>query len=58
MFIAGSVPRKGWIFAFEMSETVRTMVRERLHAQHPELDESHLRLALIEELHGISIGAK
>jgi hypothetical protein len=34
------------------------MVRERLQAQNPEMDEARLRLALVEELHGLRIGAK
>ena len=44
--------------AFEMSEAVRAMLRERLHAQRPELDKDHLHLALVEELYGVRIGTK
>ncbi|HEY5282119.1 MAG TPA: hypothetical protein VIM14_04950 [Polyangia bacterium] len=51
-------PAKRLDIAFEMSETVRSMVRERLHAQHPGLDGPHLRIALIEELYGVRIGTK
>ena len=51
-------PARRLDIAFELSETVRAMVRERLHAQHTELDEPHLRMALVEELYGIRIGAK
>lgn len=32
------------------------LVRERLHARHPEWDEPHLRAALIEELYGVRVG--
>jgi hypothetical protein len=42
--------------ALEMSEEARSMLKERLHRQHPDLDEAGLRRALIEELYGIRLG--
>ena len=51
-------PARRLDIAFAMSEAVRTMVRERLHARHPEWDEPQLRAALIEELYGVRIGAR
>ena len=51
-------PARRLDIAFEMSEAVRAMVRERLHAQHPDWDEPLLHMALIEELYGIRIGAR
>jgi hypothetical protein len=39
-----------------MSEEARSLVKQRLHQQHPELDEAALGRALIEEIYGIHIG--
>lgn len=35
------------ILALEMSEFVRESARERIHAQHPDLDESRVKLELL-----------
>jgi hypothetical protein len=51
-------PARRLDIAFEMSETVRSMVRERLHAQHPEWNEPQLRMALIKEFYDVRIGAR
>jgi hypothetical protein len=42
--------------AIAMSEEARDLVKQRLHQQHPELDEAALGRALIMELYGIRVG--
>ena len=49
-------PSRRLEIAIAMSEEARSLVRQRLHQQHPALDEEALGRALIEELYGIRIG--
>ena len=49
-------PNRRLEIAIAMSEEARSLVKQRLHQQHPELDEAALGRALIEELYGIRIG--
>jgi hypothetical protein len=48
-------PSRRLEIAIAMSEEVRSLVKQRLHQQHPELDEGALDHALIEELYGIHV---
>ena len=49
-------PSRRLEIAIAMSEEARSLVKERLHQQHPNLDETALGRALIEELYGIRVG--
>jgi hypothetical protein len=49
-------PSRRLEIAIAMSEEARSLVKQRLHQQHPALDEEALGRALIEELYGIRIG--
>jgi hypothetical protein len=49
-------PSRRLEIAIAMSEEARSLVRQRLRQQHPELDEAGLSRALIEELYGIDVG--
>jgi hypothetical protein len=42
--------------AIAMSEEARSLAKQRLRQQHPELDEAALGRALIEDLYGIRVG--
>jgi len=42
--------------AFEMSQEARSLVKQRLRRQHPELHEADLERALVEEIYGIRLG--
>jgi hypothetical protein len=49
-------PSRRLEIAIAMSEETRSLAKERLHQQHPILDETALGRALIEELYGIRVG--
>jgi DUF1365 family protein len=49
-------PSRRLEIAIAMSEEARSVVKQRLREQHPELDESALGRALIEDLYGIRVG--
>lgn len=49
-------PSRRLEIAIAMSEEARSLVKQRLRRQHPELDEIALGRALIEELYGIRVG--
>jgi hypothetical protein len=49
-------PSRRLEIAIAMSEEARSLAKERLRQQHPNLDETALGRALIEELYGIRVG--
>lgn len=44
--------------AFELSEAVRELARERIRSAHPELDEVGVRNRLVWELYGIRLESR
>ena len=49
-------PSRRLELAIAMSEEARSLAKQRLRQQHPELDEAALGRALIEDLYGIRVG--